>query len=50
MIGDVAAKYIPTLEHRKEMFSKYPFYEVREKVAINEIKINRRLFAFNNKV
>ena len=47
MIGNVVTQYIPSLKHWKEMFSKYPFYEVREQVAINEIKINRKLFDFN---
>lgn len=50
MRGDVTAKYIPSPEHRKEMSRKYPFHEVREQVAINEIKITRSLFNFNNKV
>src|SRR4030067_3315431 len=44
------SKYIPSPEHWKEMFNKYPFYEVKEQVPIDEIKINRSLFDFNNKV
>lgn len=45
-----SSKYIPSPEHWKEMFNKYHFYEVKEQVAIDEIKINRSLFDFNNKV
>jgi len=45
-----SSKYIPSPEHWKEMFRKYHFYEVKERLAIDEIKINRALFDFNNKV
>lgn len=45
-----SSKYIPSPEHWKEMFNKYPFYAVKEQIAISEIKVNRALFAFNNEV
>lgn len=44
------SNYIPSPEHWKEMFNKYDFYEVKAQVAIDEIKINRTLFDFNNEV
>jgi len=45
-----SSKYIPSPEHWKEMYRKYDFYEVKERIAIDEIKINRALFSFNNPV
>lgn len=45
-----SSKYIPSPEHWKEMYRKYHFYKVKEMLAIDEIKINRALFDFNNKV
>lgn len=32
------------------MFNKYPFFEIIEKVSIDKIKINRKLFSFDNPV
>lgn len=42
--------YIPSPEHWREMFQKYRFYEVKEQVSIDAIKINRALFSYDNKI
>ncbi len=40
--------YIPSPEHWKDMFRQYSFYDVKERVSIKTIKINRTLFCYDN--
>ena len=42
--------YIPSPQHWKEMFNQYDFYNTKDRVPINDVKIDRSLFAFNNPV
>jgi len=42
--------YTPSPNHWKDMFKQYSFYTVVEKVAISRIKINRKLFSYDNPV
>lgn len=42
--------YIKSPQHWKDMHNKYSGWQSKDKVAIKKIKINRKLFAFDNSV
>ena len=42
--------YIPSPQHWKEMFNQYDFYCTKDRVPINDVKIDKSLFAFDNSI
>ena len=42
--------YIKSPQHWKDMFNQYPHLQSKDKVPIKKIKIDRKLFCFDNPV